>query len=127
MNAMNTTTAAPSFDLSAAAEEITYDLAPSAAEGICDDRHRACDAFAAALRAEYPNADVTVRVARIDASSYTIEGEHDGLAWTVSKRHGRATVWSAHPDLDVNVSSVETDADERDRRAYEAAVAAVNA
>ena len=127
MNAMNTTTAAPSFDLSAAAEEITYDLAPSAAEGICDDRHRACDAFAAALRAEYPNADVTVRIAHIDASSYEIGGHSNGLEYVVSKRHFGGASWSAEPDLDVDVSSVETDADERDRRAYEAAVDAANA
>ena len=115
------------FDLATTAAEITYRLAPSAAEGICDDTSRARDAFAAALRAQYPNADVTVRIAHIDASSYEIEGHSNGLEYVVSKRHFGGASWSADPDLDVNVSSVETDADERDRRAYEAAVAAVNA
>lgn len=123
---MTTTTDTAAFDLSAA-KEVTYDLAPSAAAGICDDTSRARDAFAAALRAQYPNANVGVRVARTDASSYWISGEHDGLAWGVSKRHFGGASWSADPDLDVDVASVETDADERDRRAYEAAVAAVNA
>lgn len=121
-----TTTTTAAFDLSTAAEEVTYDLAPSAAEGINEDAGRARDAFAAALRAQYPNADVTVRIASIDASSYWISGERDGLAWGVSKRHFGGASWSADPDLDVNVSSIETDADERDRRAYDAAVEAAN-
>jgi hypothetical protein len=119
--------AAEAFDLATEAAEITYDLAPSAAEGICDDTARAREAFAAALRAQYPNADVTVRLANVDASSYWISGERDGLAWGVSKRHFGGASWTADPDLDVNVSSVETDANERDRRAYEAAIEAANA
>lgn len=119
-----TTTA---FDLATDAATITYELAPSSAEGICDDTDRARDAFAAALRAQYPNADVTVRLANVDGSSYTIEGETDGVEWVVSKRHFGGASWSADPDINVNVLSVETDADERDRLAYEAAVEAANA
>ena len=125
---MNTTTdTATRFDISTAADEIVYHLAPSSAEGICDDTDRARAAFTDALRAQYPNASVAVRLADVDASSYWISGDLDGLEWTVSKRHFGGATWSADPDIDVDVTSVEMEADERDRRAYDAAFAAVNA
>lgn len=66
---------------------ITYDLAPSAIDALGGVTDEACDAFASALLEVYPNADVTVRRASVDASSMTSEGEIDGGAVCVHRGH----------------------------------------
>ena len=67
--------------------EIRYALAPSAIDAMGVDSGEACDAYASALLEVYPNADVTVRRASVDASSMVSEGEIDGGAVCVHRGH----------------------------------------
>ncbi len=107
---------------------ITYRLAPSAAAGICDDAQRAAACFADALGELYPAANVSVKVDRIDASSYDLDGDVAGEAFSIVRHHFGEPTLACDPDaIEVDNAALATLVEEYDRRAYEAAVTAANA
>lgn len=100
------TTILTAAQIRTAITEISYDLAPSAIDAMGGVTDEACDAFASALLEVYPNADVTVRRASIDASSMRADGEIDGEQLCIVRGHfGEAGV-SFDPEVfDVSASA----------------------
>ena len=115
---MTTTTAA---QIRTAITEIRYELAPSAIDAMGVDSGDACDAYASALLEVYPNADVTVRRANIDGSSMRADGEIDGAAFCVTKRHFGGASISCDPEVIEVSASVEMSIADDEHRVWERA------
>lgn len=120
---MTTTTRITAAQIRTAIIEIRYELAPSAIDAMGVDVSKACDDFGAALLEVYPNADVTVRRASVDASSMRADGEIDGSPFTVTKRHFGDPSIACDPEALEVSAGVEMSLADDERRVWERACA----